>query len=205
MNVALGPLYVDAAAPDVLERFWRGAIGHDAADALLRIVPQRTGKVAKNRVHLDLYAHDVAPLLAAGARVLAEHLPGWVTLADVEGNEFCAFPDPAMDPRAPARPFAVCTDSARPEELAAWWARRLGVTVEPGPDGTPRWLYGPRGWENLVWKFVRVSDERMEPNRWRWSLDGVDGPFVDPQGNDVSVAFPGSTTATGTSSTSAVD
>ena len=42
-----------------------------------------------------------------------------VTLADVEGNEFCAFLDPALVDGPPARAFAVCTDSDRPEELAA--------------------------------------------------------------------------------------
>ena len=64
----------------------------------------------KNRVHLDVYARDIAPLLDLGATVLGE-FPGWVTLADVEGNEFCAFLDPRPDEGPPARVFAVCTDS----------------------------------------------------------------------------------------------
>jgi hypothetical protein len=72
--------------------------------------------------------------------VLAEFLPQRVTLADVEGNEFCAFLDPglARGPRAGA--FAVCTDSDRPEELAAWWAGLVGADVGNGPGGTPRGL-----------------------------------------------------------------
>jgi hypothetical protein len=72
--------------------------------------------------------------------------------------------------------------------------------VGPGTDGTPRWLHGSRGWPTLVWKFVRVADERMVPNRWRWTLRGdtsslVDagarvaeaGVLLDPQGNEFSV------------------
>ena len=62
-------------------------------------------------------------------------------------NEFCAFLDPGLDEGPPARAFAVCTDSDRPEELAAWWAAQVGAEVRNGPDGTPRWLHGSAGWE----------------------------------------------------------
>jgi hypothetical protein len=54
------------------------------------LVPE--GKTAKNRVHLDLRADDpaaeVARLVALGA-VAVQELPGWVQMADPEGNEFC--------------------------------------------------------------------------------------------------------------------
>jgi hypothetical protein len=57
-------------------------------------------KTAKNRVHLDLQPQDrtrdeeVERILALGATVVADHRSrdgsaGWVTLADLEGNEFC--------------------------------------------------------------------------------------------------------------------
>ena len=147
----------------------------------------------KNRVHLDVYVRGVEPLLDLGARVLAEYRPQRVTLADVEGNEFCAFLDPALDEGPPARAFAVCTDSDRPEELAAWWAAQVGADVRNGPDGTPRWLYGSAGWEGLIWKFVRVDDERVVPNRWQWTVyadPADDGVRVDPQGNEFSVSAP---------------
>jgi hypothetical protein len=108
---------------------------------------QRRAKTVKNRVHLDVYVRDVEALLELGARVLAEYRPQRVTLADVEGNEFCAFLDPALDDGPPARAFAVCTDSDLPEELAAWWAAQVGAEVRKGPDGTLRWLYGSAGWE----------------------------------------------------------
>jgi hypothetical protein len=118
MSVKLGPLVVDAVEPEVVERFWASALGSPAQRALLSFRPQTREKVVKNRVHLDVYVRDVAPLLDLGATVLAEH-PDWVTLADVEGNEFCAFLDPKLASEPPARAFAVCTDSDRPEELAA--------------------------------------------------------------------------------------
>jgi hypothetical protein len=193
VTVSLGPLVVDAVEPRAVQRFWAAALGAQAQRALPSFRPQSRAKTVKNRVHLDVYVRGVEPLLDLGARVLAEYRPQRVTLADVEGNEFCAFLDPALDEGPPARAFAVCTDSDRPEELAAWWAARVGADVRNGPDGTPRWLYGSAGWEGLVWKFVRVDDERVVPNRWQWTVyaDPADADVrVDPQGNEFSVVSP---------------
>ena len=184
MTARLGPLVVEAVDPAALAAFWADLVGDDVRRLAFR--PQDRPKIVKNRVHVDVRVRDVATVVAAGAVVLAEH-PGWTTLADIEGNEFCAFPDPTASQRAPARIFAVCTDSARPEDLAAWWAERVGAEVRNGPDGTPRWLYGSAGWEDLIWKFVRATDERVVPNRWRWSVDTDAGGWVDPQGNEFSV------------------
>jgi Glyoxalase-like domain len=193
MTVSLGPLMVDAVEPRAVQRFWAAALGGPAQRALLSFRRQSRAKTVKNRVHLDVYVRGVEPLLDLGARVLAEYRPQRVTLADVEGNEFCAFLDPALDEGPPARAFAVCTDSDRPEELAAWWAAQVGAHVRNGPDGTPRWLYGSAGWEGLIWKFVRVDDERVVQNRWQWTVyaDAADdGVRVDPQGNEFSALPP---------------
>jgi predicted enzyme related to lactoylglutathione lyase len=56
-------------------------------------------KTLKNRIHLDVVPTDrtrdeeVARLPALGATLVADHrVPdgrGWVTLSDLEGNEFC--------------------------------------------------------------------------------------------------------------------
>lgn len=56
-------------------------------------------KAGKNRVHLDLQPPDrsrdeeVERLLALGTTLVADHRraggAGWVTPADIEGNEFC--------------------------------------------------------------------------------------------------------------------
>jgi hypothetical protein len=56
-----------------------------------------------------------------------------------------------------------------------------------------RWLYGSAGWEGLIWKFVRVHDEWVVPNRWQWTVfaDAADvGVRVDPQGNEFSEVAP---------------
>jgi hypothetical protein len=124
--------------------------------------------VGKNRVHLDLWVPEPDRLVALGAEVIAEHAD-WTVLADPEGNELCAFDGPSGGP--PARPFALCVDSDRPEQLAAWWAARSGARPGPGPDGTPRWLPGI-GWGpyEIVWKFVRVADRRVAENRMHWDV-----------------------------------
>lgn len=206
MTIQLGPLVVDAVDPDRAEGFWSAVLGDADRRRWLRFRPQRLPKSVKNRVHLDLLVDvgsGVRRLEELGARVLADHLPGWATLADVEGNEFCAFPSTEPVGTAPARLFAVCTDSDRPEQLATWWAARVGARVGPGPDDTPRWLHAGRGWEDVIWKFVRVGDRRSVPNRWQWSVTGpVDeliaagatpqggGVLADPQGNEFSAADP---------------
>jgi hypothetical protein len=55
------------------------------------VVPEP--KTVKNRIHWDVDADDLQPLVDAGATVLRarDQQVGWTVLADPEGNEFCAF------------------------------------------------------------------------------------------------------------------
>ena len=50
-------------------------------------------KTVKNRIHWDLTADAVQPLLDAGATLLRspDDEVSWYVLADPEGNEFCVF------------------------------------------------------------------------------------------------------------------
>jgi uncharacterized protein YndB with AHSA1/START domain len=184
---AFKDLCFDAAEPWVTARFWATALGDEASDggngAVLRDdraptiwvngVPEP--KVGKNRVHVDVYADLPGDLLRLGARLLADH-GTWAVLGDPEGNEFCVFPE--MDGRRgdgpPARVFALCVDSAEPEALARWWASLIGGDVGPGPDGTPRWLHGAAGLDEITMKFVPVQDERVVKNRWHWDVTTED-------------------------------
>jgi hypothetical protein len=106
----------DALDPYSLARFWALLLGRQvragsSADddsalvveapgqpgLLFTRVPQ--GKRAKNRVHLDLWPTrsvrdaEIGRALGIGATLLADRRepkgPGWVVLADPEGNEFC--------------------------------------------------------------------------------------------------------------------
>ncbi len=210
-GIALAGLLIEADKPKQVAKFWGQALGGEATTLLdgnvcvrgdfpeMLFYPQARPKSVKNRVHLDLYVRSLDPLLKLGGQVLDEYEQR-VTMADPEGNEFCAFLERDEDAEPPARVFAVCTDSDRPEELAAWWARLVHAQIGPGSDGTPRWLHGSAGWPNIIWKFVRVSDARVVPNRWRWTLhaDTADlvangaripepGVLLDPQGNEFSL------------------
>ncbi|MCM2577819.1 VOC family protein [Streptomyces meridianus] len=70
-----------------------------APGIVLLFVTVAEAKTVKNRVHLDLQPQDrsrdaeVERLRALGAGLVSDHRrpdgTGWVTLADIEGNEFC--------------------------------------------------------------------------------------------------------------------
>jgi predicted enzyme related to lactoylglutathione lyase len=85
---------------------------HFPADGLtLLFIPVPEGKVAKNRVHLDLQPTDcsrdeqVTRAQELGATIVADHRnddgTGWVTMADPEGNEFCVERSTAERPSTP--------------------------------------------------------------------------------------------------------
>lgn len=70
-------------------------LGEGGPRLLFEKVPEV--KATKNRVHVDIQAgskreEEVERLLTMGAVLVADHRdrdPGWVVLADPEGNEFC--------------------------------------------------------------------------------------------------------------------
>jgi predicted enzyme related to lactoylglutathione lyase len=105
---------IDCADPYALGTFWAEVLGGAVSDedhpgdpeALvehagtpLLFIEVGDARTVKNRLHLDLQPQDrtrdeeVDRLLALGASVVADHRTaeglGWVTMADVEGNEFC--------------------------------------------------------------------------------------------------------------------
>ena len=107
----------DCADPHALARFWGAVTGWPVIDVetgepgspecsvglpgperpRLYFVQVPEGKTVKNRVHLDVMPNDrtqqeeLDRLGALGARVVSDRRPepGWVILADPEGNEFC--------------------------------------------------------------------------------------------------------------------
>ena len=185
---AFKDLCLDASDAGVVGGFWADALGlrlerQAGGDTVVRGGPLHIlwvnqvpePKAGKNRVHLDVYGRDPGALAALGATVLADH-GAWVVLGDPEGNELCVFPDPDPDGPGgvPARPFALCVDSAEPEALAAWWAGVFEGTVGPGPDGTPRWIHGAAGLDDVVMKCVRVPDPRVAKNRCHWDVTTED-------------------------------
>jgi hypothetical protein len=101
-------LVVDCANPQAQAQWWAGVYGVGVTDnenwftlegvpgmpiQTMDFVPVPEPKAGKNRIHWDVTAADLRPLLEAGASVLREPDDdiGWHVLADPEGNEFCAF------------------------------------------------------------------------------------------------------------------
>ncbi|MFI5528004.1 VOC family protein [Kitasatospora sp. NPDC051853] len=106
---------VDCADTYALGTFWGKILDCKLADAdfpgdpeALLVTPNGIeilfiavpdGKTVKNRLHFDIQPSDrtrdeeVERLLAIGATVVADRRrpdgTGWVTMADIEGNEFC--------------------------------------------------------------------------------------------------------------------
>src|SRR5260221_11440506 len=76
-------------------------------------------KTAKHRVHLDIYARDLAELEELGASIVEPRhgTRTWTVMADPEGGEFCAF----LRSGLPAeRLHGLAVDSADPEAQARW-------------------------------------------------------------------------------------
>jgi predicted enzyme related to lactoylglutathione lyase len=117
MSSTLRNVTVDCTNALALARFWAEALGwnvyHDddpevlispqfprAGDApTMLFIPVPEPRTVKNRVHVDLEPSDrtrdeeVERLVGLGATLVEDHRtedgPGWVWLADPEGNDFC--------------------------------------------------------------------------------------------------------------------
>jgi hypothetical protein len=102
-------LGVDSADPVAAARWWAAVYGapvEENAEGYVTVseipgmpiltmdfAPVPEPKTVKNRIHWDVWADDVQPLLDAGATLLRarDDEIGWDVLADPEGNEFCVF------------------------------------------------------------------------------------------------------------------
>ena len=109
-------LVVDSADPEAQARWWQGVVGGELGKApdnawywlenvpglpfpYWVFVPVPEPKTVKNRIHWDLNAPALQPVLDAGATLLRpkDQGIGWHVCADPEGNEFCIFLPPAED------------------------------------------------------------------------------------------------------------
>jgi hypothetical protein len=178
-------LCVDAGDPGVLGPFWAAVLGRawtakdDGGGLLTGPTPQHTiwvnrvpeAKAVKHRVHLDVYARDLADLVALGATIV-EPRRAWTVMADPEGGEFCAF---LRSEVTAERLHGLVADSADPGAQARWWGSVYGVDVIAN-DG---WytLEGVPGMPILTMDFVPVPEPKAVKNRVHWD---VTVPGVQP-------------------------
>jgi hypothetical protein len=109
-------LIVDSADPEAQVRWWASVVGGDVSSRPGRpyhwlenvpglpcpywvFVPVPEPKTVKNRIHWDITAPALQPVLDAGATLLRpkDDKIGWHVCADPEGNEFCVFLPPAEE------------------------------------------------------------------------------------------------------------
>src|SRR5215831_10548219 len=107
-------IVIDCADPEALAAFWTAALGYTNAGifdpyvvllpterahppVMLQRVPE--AKVGKVRIHFDLRVPDIEAeaqrlekLGATRIDIGQGEAPGWITMADPEGNEFCVCP-----------------------------------------------------------------------------------------------------------------
>jgi predicted enzyme related to lactoylglutathione lyase len=115
-------IVIDCSDPETLATFWAEALGYTKAGlfdqyfvllptvrefppVILQRVPEP--KTTKARIHIDLRVPDIETeaqrLEALGARRIdigQGDNPGWITMADPDGNEFCVCPGVPLPPRA---------------------------------------------------------------------------------------------------------
>ena len=171
-------LCLDAGEPGRLGAFWAAALGRtwqprENGDGLLTgPTPRHTiwvnrvpeAKTHKHRVHLDIYARDLAGLEALGATVV-EPRRRWTVMADPEGGEFCAF----LRSQIPAeRLHGLVVDSADPQAQARWWADVYGVSVTANSGWFT--LEGIPGMPILTMDFVPVPEPKTVKNRIHWDV-----------------------------------
>ncbi|MDE9366860.1 VOC family protein [Luteipulveratus sp. YIM 133132] len=134
-------LCMDASDAHAQARFWAPLLGwdphpHDDGDACLRAgeavevwvnqVPEPV--TAKNRVHIDVNAQALEPIVAAGATVLDSTSFAWTLMRDPDGQEFCVFLRPEGRPAGLYElGWDVTGDARAAHELAIWWGDLLGV------------------------------------------------------------------------------
>jgi hypothetical protein len=181
-------LCLDAGDPARLGPFWAAVLGRtwelmDDGDGLLKgPTPQHTiwvnrvpePKTVKHRVHLDIYARDLAGLEALGATIIVpqQGTRTWTLMTDPEGGEFDAF----LRSEFPAeRLKALAVDCADPEAQARWWGAVYGVGVTKY-DG---WLSleGVPGMPIDSMDFAAVPEPKTVKNRIHWD---VTVPAVPP-------------------------
>jgi hypothetical protein len=223
-------LCLDASDPARMAGFWGALLGldvevHDDGDAVLRgktpietiwvnAVPEP--KTVKHRVHLDVGAAALQPILDLGATMVVpsdESGLRWSVVADPEGGEFCVFVRDDMPADPPARLHEMVidvADEASSRALAEWWADVLGGRAADDGRGF-WWVEDIPGCPLGDFNMVPVPEPKAGKNRVHWDVTSDDLPALldrgatvlapptertpwhvcaDPQGNEFCVFAP---------------
>lgn len=182
-------LCIDANDASRLAEFWGRVLGlevevEEGGDAVLRGErPEQTIWVntvpepvtVKQRVHIDVSAASVDPIVSLGATVLvaaSESGFPWTVMADPEGGEFCVFVRQDHSPEPPARLFELVVDTAdseRSQQGAQWWAEVLGGrSVDDGRGFW--WVADVPGLPFETIDMIPVPEPKTVKNRIHWDV-----------------------------------
>ncbi len=182
-------LCIDATDPARSASFWGDLLGlrvehQDGGDAVLRgDRPEQTiwvngvpdPRTVKQRVHLDVSAASIDPVVALGATVLlpaSESGFPWSVMADPEGGEFCVFvrDDHPTDPPATLYELVVDTaDSDSSRAAAGWWADVLGGRRVDDERGFS-WIADVPGLPFESIDLIPVPEPKTVKNRIHWDV-----------------------------------
>jgi predicted enzyme related to lactoylglutathione lyase len=196
-------LSIDAGDPARLGAFWGALLGlrverRDGGDVVLRgATPAETiwvtrvpePKTVKHRVHLDVRAASLDPIVALGATVVvptSESGFAWTGMADPEGGEFCVFlrDDPADPPARLVEMIIDTADSASSQALMDWWADVLGGRVVDDGRGF-WWIEDVPGLPFDTIDAVPVPEPKTVKNRIHWDVTSADLPALLARGATV--------------------
>jgi hypothetical protein len=179
-------LCLDVTDAAVMGEFWSGGLGWpyrpwpNGEGGVFGPTPRHTvwmnvvpePKTVKHRVHLDIYATDLASLERLGATVVTEQQPGWgwTIMADPEGGEFDAF---LRDELPPERLHGLVVDCVDPAAQAQWWAGVIGGNVVHDDRGFSTVENVP-GMPILTYDFVPVPEPKTVKNRVHIDIDVPD-------------------------------
>lgn len=126
----------------------------------------------KNRVHLDLLAHDLGPFVGAEQVTASGELP-WTVFATADGLNFCVFESADRTPGLKD----VVVDARDHRAIAAWWADIWGGVL--GSDDDYTWLDEIPGAPVESFDFVPVPEPKTSRNRIRWDVTLLPGARVE--------------------------
>jgi catechol 2,3-dioxygenase-like lactoylglutathione lyase family enzyme len=93
-------------------------------------------------------------------------------MADPEGGEFCAFPEPREEmPSYTVHGLVV--DCADPEATARWWGEVLGGRLDGDAEKGWWWLTEVPGLPITSMDFVPVPEPKTVKNRIHWDVYGT--------------------------------
>lgn len=185
-------LCIDASDASALGIFWGTVLGraveHLDGDAVLRgaspaetiwinTVPEP--RTVKHRLHIDIGADAVEPVVELGASVVlpaAESGFPWTVMTDPEGGEFCLFlrDDLPVDPPGVLEELVLDTsDEAASRALAEWWAEILGGAADDDGRGF-WWVEQVPGLPFDGFSIVPVPEPKTVKNRLHWDLESDD-------------------------------